>query len=104
MTEISAGAALPDLIWSIPAWIAYRSYFTGTEKARTIITNSRWATYLVLEELSSDMWSKLPERFTLQTLKEPLADIGIDLEDAEHLEEVENKSLSVRTSLKYSTK
>ena len=76
--------------WSIPQWIAFRSYFSATEKSRTIITNSRWATHLVLEELSSDMWDKLPERFTLQTLKTPLAEIGIDLDDSEHLNEVEN--------------
>jgi len=82
--------------WLIPGWIASRSYFHGTEKARTIITNSRWATHLVLEELSSDMWSKLPERFTLQTLKAPLAEIEIDLDEPEHLEEVENFLESLR--------
>jgi radical SAM protein with 4Fe4S-binding SPASM domain len=77
-------------IWSIPPWIASRSYFTGTEKARTIITNSRWREHLVLEDLSSDMWSVLPESFTVASLAKPLAAIGIDLDDAEHLEEVEN--------------
>ena len=82
--------------WSIPIWITSRSYFTGTEKARTIITNARWATHIVLEELSSDMWNTLPERFTLQTLKKPLAEIGIDIDAAEHLEEVENFLESLR--------
>jgi hypothetical protein len=82
--------------WSIPPWITSRSYFTGTEKSRTILTNSRWATHLVLEDLSSDMWSKLSERFTLGSLKVPLAEIGIDIEDAEHLKEIENFLGSLR--------
>lgn len=84
--------------WSVPAWIASRSYFTGTEKARTIITNSKWGEYLVLEDLSSDMWEILPEHFTLETLKEPLATIGIDLDDSEHRAEVENFLESLRQS------
>jgi radical SAM protein with 4Fe4S-binding SPASM domain len=42
------------------------------------------------------MWSKLPDRFTLSTLKEPLAEVGIDLDDAEHLEEVANFLESLR--------
>jgi radical SAM protein with 4Fe4S-binding SPASM domain len=85
-------------MWEIPPWIASRSYFTGTEKARTIITNSRWDEYLVLEDLSSDMWAVLPEIFTVESLKEPLAEVGIDLGDAEHLEEVKNFLESLRQS------
>jgi len=74
--------------WSIPAWITSRSYFTGTEKARTIITNSKWWMHLVLTDLSSDMWSKLPKRFSLESLRQPLETIGIDLSDTEHRQEV----------------
>ena len=75
--------------WSIPVWIASRSYFTGTDKARTIITNSKWWMHLVLTELSSDLWSVLPKRFDLESLRQPLETIGIDLDDAEHRQEVE---------------
>ena len=74
--------------WSIPAWIASRSYFVGTEKARTIIINSKWWMHLMLTELSSDLWSVLPPRFHLESLCEPLETIGIDLNDAEHRQEV----------------
>ena len=42
------------------------------------------------------MWGKLPERFTLQMVRKPLAEIGIDLDDAEHIEEVENFLESLR--------
>jgi len=75
--------------WSIPVWIASRSYFTGTEKARTIITNAKWWMHLVLTELSSDLWSILPKRFNLESLRQPLTNIGIDLNDEEHRQEVE---------------
>ena len=76
--------------WSIPVWIASRSYFTGTEKARTIITNSKWWMHLVLTELSSDLWSILPKQFNLESLHKPLATLGIDLTDGEHRQEVES--------------
>jgi len=75
--------------WSIPVWITSRSYFTGTEKARTIITNAKWWMHLVLTGLSSDMWSKLPQRFNLESLRQPLETIGIDMNDSEHRQEVE---------------
>jgi len=75
--------------WSIPCWIASRSYFTGTEKARTIITNSKWWMHLVLTDISSDLWSILPQRFNLESLRQPLETIGIDLNDTEHRQEVE---------------
>ena len=75
--------------WSIPVWITSRSYFTGTEKARTIITNSKWWMHLVLTELSSDLWSILPKQFNLESLRQPLENIGIDLNDDEHRQEVE---------------
>jgi MoaA/NifB/PqqE/SkfB family radical SAM enzyme len=52
--------------------------------------------HFVLEELSSDMWSILPQRFTLEVLRQPLAGIGIDLNDAEHRGEVENFLESLR--------
>jgi sulfatase maturation enzyme AslB (radical SAM superfamily) len=76
--------------WSVPAWITSRSYFTGTDKARTIITNSKWSMYLVLEEISSDLWSVLPRHFQIESLQEPLHDIGIDLNDPDHRQEVES--------------
>ena len=75
--------------WSVPVWITSRSYFTGTEKARTIITNSKWWMHLVLTELSSDLWSILPKRFNLESLRQSLETLGIDLNDDEHRQEVE---------------
>jgi sulfatase maturation enzyme AslB (radical SAM superfamily) len=75
--------------WSIPVWITSRSYFAGTEKARTIITNSKWWMHLVLVEISSDLWSVLPKRFNLESLRQPLENIGIDLNDTDHRQEVE---------------
>jgi sulfatase maturation enzyme AslB (radical SAM superfamily) len=57
---------------------------------------ARWAMHFVLEELSSDMWSILPQRFTLEVLRQPLAGIGIDMNDAEHRGEVENFLESLR--------
>ena len=75
--------------WSIPVWITSRSYFTGTEKARTIITNSKWRMHLVLTELSSDMWNALPQRFCLESLRHPLETLGIDLDDSEHRQEID---------------
>ena len=45
--------------------------------------------HLVLTELSSDLWSILPKRFNLESLRQPLTNIGIDLNDEEHRQEVE---------------
>lgn len=75
--------------WSIPEWISSRSYFVGTDNAKTIISNSRWWTHHVLEGLSSDFWTLLPKQFCIESLRKPFAEIGIDLEDSEHCEEIE---------------
>ena len=74
--------------YSIPPWIASRSYFTGTEKARTIITNSTWFMHLILEETSSDLWSILPRKFTIGELRPMLPTVNIDPEDGDNLNAV----------------
>lgn len=75
--------------WSKPVWITSRSYFSNAEKAKTIITNSKWWTHHVLEGLSSDLWARLPSQFHIESLRKSFEEIGINLDDPEHCNEIE---------------
>ena len=72
-----------SLCWEIPSWVSSRSYTLGTPSARSILTNARWWTNIVLAEASADFWATLPQRFSLADLADRLRPLGIDLEDGE---------------------
>lgn len=40
----------------IPKWLSYQTYMFGTEESRTFISNERTHEYVLLEDLSSDLW------------------------------------------------
>ena len=76
--------------WEIPAWVSSRSYGLGTASARSILTNARWWSNLVLADDSADLWAALPQRFSLEDLATHIRPLGIDLGDAEVKSEVRN--------------
>jgi radical SAM protein with 4Fe4S-binding SPASM domain len=76
--------------WQIPSYVFSRSYFEGTEKSRTVITNTLWITHHILEGVSSDVWSILPKSFTLDSLRPRWTEIDIDIDDKDHRVEIEN--------------
>ena len=43
----------------IPAWISCRTYLFGSTESRTYISNEKKHTYVLLENLASDMWKLL---------------------------------------------
>ena len=79
-----------SLCWEIPSWVSSRSYALGTPSARSILTNARWWTNIVLAEASADFWAALPQRFSLADLADRLRLLGIDLEDGEAKREISN--------------
>ena len=76
---------MPQQTYIIPPYVASRSYFAGTDKSSTIITNSLCFTNLVLEDTSSDLWSILPRKFTFDTLRPILPTVNIDPDDEDNL-------------------
>jgi len=76
--------------WEIPPWVSSRSYALGTPSARSILTNARWWSNIVLAETSAELWAALPQRFSLEDLAENIHPLGIDLEDAESKNQVYN--------------
>jgi radical SAM protein with 4Fe4S-binding SPASM domain len=76
---------MPQYIYRIPPYIASRSYFAGTDKSCTIITNSYWFTNLILEDTSSDLWSILPRKFTFDALRSLLPTVNIAPDDEDNL-------------------
>lgn len=80
---------LDKSLWQIPPWVSSRSYALGTPSARSILTNARWWTNIVLADTSADLWAALPQRFSLEELAERTKGIGIDLGDADTRSEVQ---------------
>ena len=76
---------MPQRTYLIPPYVASRSYFAGTDKSSTIITNSLWFTNLVLEDTSSDLWSLLSRKFTFDALRPLLPTVNIDPDDEDNL-------------------
>jgi molybdenum cofactor biosynthesis enzyme MoaA len=78
------------MIWEIPSWVFSSSYSLGTSSARSILTNARWWSNIVLDGMSAELWAALPRRFSFDDLAEKLQAIGIDVWDANARSEVHN--------------
>lgn len=76
----------------IPDWVFSRTYAVNTAESKSIITNTRWATHYVLEDISSDLWNVLPKRvpFSLEELNETFRSMNIDTNDLEVLQTLES--------------
>ena len=76
------------MIWEIPPWVSSRSYALGTPLARSIVTNARWWSNIVLDGTSAELWAALPRRFCFEDLTERLQSVGMDVWDADTRSEV----------------
>jgi radical SAM protein with 4Fe4S-binding SPASM domain len=76
------------MIWEVPPWVSSRSYALGTPLARSIVTNARWWSNIVLDGMSVELWAALPRRFCFEDLAERLHTIGMDIWEADARSEV----------------
>lgn len=62
----------------IPDWLAFRTYFFGTDKSRTVISNEYKHEYVLLEALSSDFWFVLVNSKTFDEINDWAIEHKID--------------------------
>lgn len=88
----------------IPKWLSFQTYMYGTDESRTFISNERTHEYVLLEELSSDLWKVISDTEDYNKVTEWANEKGLISELDEFIETLKEQDLILNENSNLSEK